>query len=302
MNRLKNIVLGVDFSGSSRSALEQAVRMAQWNGARLRIVHVIEHLTISERAEACGYSPEEIEQEVRHQATEKLRLWQASVPKDVAVESEVILGNPLGCLLAQMKAQSADLLVLGVNGASLVAFGAGTLATKCLRKSPAKVMLVDEKHARPFQVVVCGVDFSEAGRDAIEQALRVADQDGSEIHFVNVVPAEPRWYELAGTAAALAGDLKPEQRRAVETKLRDFVGDVRGHKTRFVAIEGRNAARGLSDYSREILADLILVSRKGRSDLSYVLLGSTVERLLRELPASVLLVPSSTAAPAASGQ
>ncbi len=41
MNKLKTILVGVDFSECSRSALEQAVRLACWNNAGLRIIHVL---------------------------------------------------------------------------------------------------------------------------------------------------------------------------------------------------------------------------------------------------------------------
>jgi hypothetical protein len=37
-------------------------------------------------------------------------------------------------------------------------------------------------------------------------------------------------------------------------------------------------------------ADLVVLGTKGRSNLGYVLLGSTVERLLREIPCSALVV------------
>ena len=47
MNRLKSIVAGIDFSDCSRSALQQAVRVALWNKARLHVVHVIECLVIT---------------------------------------------------------------------------------------------------------------------------------------------------------------------------------------------------------------------------------------------------------------
>ena len=36
MNKLKTILVGADFSDCSRSALEQAVRLARWNHARLQ--------------------------------------------------------------------------------------------------------------------------------------------------------------------------------------------------------------------------------------------------------------------------
>lgn len=44
------------------------------------------------------------------------------------------------------------------------------------------------------------------------------------------------------------------------------------------------------EYTREIGADLIVLGTRGRTNLRYVMAGSTAERLLRELPCSVLAV------------
>ena len=41
MNQLKSILVGVDFSDCSRSALEQATRLAKGNHARLHALHCV---------------------------------------------------------------------------------------------------------------------------------------------------------------------------------------------------------------------------------------------------------------------
>ena len=46
---------------------------------------------------------------------------------------------------------------------------------------------------------------------------------------------------------------------------------------------------GIAEYVRGVQADLVVLGNKGRTNLRYVLLGSTVERLLREVPCSVLV-------------
>jgi universal stress protein E len=47
---------------------------------------------------------------------------------------------------------------------------------------------------------------------------------------------------------------------------------------------------GIAEYARRMHANLLVLGTKGRSNLRYVLLGSTVERLLREIPCSALVV------------
>ena len=151
MNTLKTIIVGVDFSECSRSALEQAVRMAEWNRADLRVIPAIEHLTISDAAEALKLTEDEIREQMRQHAITRLEAWAKAAGAPSGHSREVIFGPPLDVLLKETRTSEADLLVLGVSGESLLPYGAGTLATKCLRKAACKVMLVKESHARPFQ-------------------------------------------------------------------------------------------------------------------------------------------------------
>ena len=75
MNKLKTILAGIDFSDCSRSALEQAVRMAQWNNARLHALHSIEYLTLSDAAWASHIPQEKLEQGAAAEARQALHQW-----------------------------------------------------------------------------------------------------------------------------------------------------------------------------------------------------------------------------------
>ena len=151
MNQLKSILLGVDFSECSRSALEQAVRLVKWNNARLHALHSIEHLTLSDAAWASNTPQEKQEQDAVAEAKHNLHHWLRKSNAPPEAEVLVDVGSPIDCVLRRVRETKADLLVLGLTGSSMIPMGAGTLATKCLRKAPIKVMLVHEGHTGPFQ-------------------------------------------------------------------------------------------------------------------------------------------------------
>ena len=48
LDRLTSIVVGIDFSPASATALAQGLRLAEWNRAKLRAVHVIDTLVVVE--------------------------------------------------------------------------------------------------------------------------------------------------------------------------------------------------------------------------------------------------------------
>jgi nucleotide-binding universal stress UspA family protein len=79
-------------------------------------------------------------------------------------------------------------------------------------------------------------------------------------------------------------------RHMLEQRLREFVDGAGGPTTHFAVVQAANHGHGIVEYVRRVGADLIVLGAKGRSNLGYVLLGSTVERLLREIPCSALVV------------
>jgi universal stress protein E len=290
MNKLNKILAGIDFSDCSRSALEQAVRLAKWNNARLHALHSIEYLTLSDAAWASHIPQEKLERDAVAEAKRTLHQWLRK--SDAASDAQVLvdLGSAIDCVLRRVREIKADLLVLGVSGSSMIPMGAGTLATKCLRKVPAKVMLVHERQTGPFRRIVACVDFSEQSREAVTQALRVAEQDSAEVHFLHVFTGSWGRYALVPDVWEVDEAKAAQYRRAMELRLREFVGDTGKRPVHFAVTEAANHGHGIAEYARRVHADLLVLGTKGRSNIALVLLGSTVERLLREIPCSALVV------------
>ena len=179
--------------------------------------------------------------------------------------------------------------MLGVTGGSLLPNGAGTLATKCLRKAGTKVMLVKASHAQPFRRIVACVDFSEASREVVAQAWRVAGRDRAEVHLLHVFQPEWRVWTSMTELPAL-GAFEKSYRAILEGNLRQFAAD-RPEANAIVSVcPGKTHGHGIAEYCRNVDADLVILGSKGQTNLNYVLLGSTVERLLKEIPCSVLVV------------
>lgn len=290
MITLKSILVGIDFSDCSRSALEQAVRLAKWNNACLHALHAVEYLVLSDAAYASHIPHEKLEQDAVAEAKQRLHRWLAEAGASSEAQALVDLGSPIDCILRRVRETQANLLVLGVTGSSMIPMGAGTLATKCLRKAPTKVMLVHEGHTGPFRKVVACVDFSEQSREAVAQALRVAAQDDSQVHFLHVFTGSWGRYALVPDAWEVDEEKAAQYRHALEQRLREFIGDTAERTARFAVVEAANHGHGIAEYARRVGADLTVLGTKGRSNLGYVLLGSTVERLLREIPCSALVV------------
>ena len=143
MDRLKNIVVGVDFSRFSQVALGQAVRMARRNQAKLHVIHVIEDSVVSDLREALDVEADPFHEEVRAAALQRLNDFIAETgPQEIDLSVEVAIGVPLQLILQRVQDVKADLLAVGMKGTSGRSIRTGTLATKCVRKAATRVMLV----------------------------------------------------------------------------------------------------------------------------------------------------------------
>ena len=290
MNQIKSILVGVDFSAGSKVALHQAARIAQGSHATLHVLHVIESLAVTELAEALKVPIEDQQRAARSGARHELTRWIAETASHVELHADVVIGIPLEEILKRAQEVAADLVVLGAQGAHGATRGAGTLATKVLRKAPAKVLLVAGDRWQPFATVVAGVDFSATARVVVDQANHLAAQDKSCVHFLHVFDGP--WHRLHYRMETPEADpdFKKQYRDLLQRRLNQFVGDTRGLEAHCILHDASSYGHGLAEYAGKVSADLIIVGNKGRTNLRYVLLGSTAERLLTDLPSSVLCV------------
>lgn len=295
MNKLKTILVGVDFSECSRCALEQAARLAHWNDAGLRIIHVMPPPSLSSSDETLQQTLDRMRGRMREDAIARLGDWAGEAGAPAGHSREVINGVPLNILLTESRSKDADLLVLGATGDSLLPNGAGTLATKCLRKAGTKVMLVKWGHAQPFRRIVACVDFSDTSREVVAQAWRVAGRDRAEVHLLHVFQPEWKTWTSMAELPAMA-DFERGYRAILEGNLRQFAAAPPEANSIVSVCPGKTHGHGIAEYCRNVDADLVILGSKGQTNLKYVLLGSTVERLLKEIPCSVLVVRASAVA------
>ncbi|MGB2987900.1 MAG: universal stress protein [Phycisphaerae bacterium] len=296
MDSLRNIVVGVDFFSFSRNALAQAMRIARWNEARLHVIHVVDEAVMRDMQETMESLPLRARKDWNPEsacdaAQRQLDEWMDTVDAEtLRLTAQAVIGNPFVEILRRVQSVSADLLVLGSNGSSDPARGAGTLATKCVRKAAAKVLLVRQGSTRRFGSVVACVDFSEMSDRVIEQAVRVAQQDGARLHVLHVFSRPWDTWEYVD----LAAELEEDYREVVMARLRDylerFTTETAELQVERHLIEDAREARAIVEFIEEVGAGLAVVGTQGRTGLRVILLGTVAERIVRESSCCVLAI------------
>jgi nucleotide-binding universal stress UspA family protein len=126
----------------------------------------------------------------------------------------------------------------------------------------------------------------------------VASQDQSRVHFLHVVSPPGRRFGFRTGSPRESIEHAGRDQTRLRSRLKDFVGDVGTVPVSYDLVQGGSHGHAIAEFCRAVDAKLIVLGRRGKTDLQYVLLGSTAERLVRELPTSLLVVqPAPTAGP-----
>ncbi|MEX0674120.1 MAG: universal stress protein [Gaiellaceae bacterium] len=134
-----------------------------------------------------------------------------------------------------------------------------------------------------FERVVCGVDGSEAGREALRQAKRLVAPDG---RLVAVTVSDLSVAVQAGwTRAGIATELR---REAAETRA-EAEHELDGLVDAEARLVDGSPVGSLLAAARQEQATLMAVGSHGRSRATGIILGGVATTLLHEAPCSVLL-------------
>lgn len=294
MNRLTSILVGIDFSECSASALQEARRIADWNRASLLAVHVIDSLVVTDLGLALGRNDAEMQENIRLGAQLQWDEFTARIPNVGNIPLQVYIDHPVNGLLRAVEAQKAGLLVLGMQGRTHRACGSGTIAAACVRKAPSMVMLVADDGGQTFKSVLACIDFSPTARLALGQAIRVAIQDSAKLHVLHVYDGP--WHQLhyrADTPEASPAFQKQftnllEQQ--VKMFCQPFADELKYLSPQYHLMDYSSHGGGIVKFALENAVDLVVLGTRGRTNLRDMIMGSTAERVVRDTPCSILTV------------
>lgn len=308
MPESKPILVTVDFSRCSADALRQGVRIAGWNGAPVRVLHVVDVPMMDPMSPPLLPIALPTVDVLVKDAGKRWDEFAREVPGKSQAGFEVRVGSPRGQILEYVHAVGPELLVMGVFGPAGASAGMGSVAAGCVRKAECDVLLVREGAAGAFRRVAACIDFSEGSRAALDRAIRVAAQDGAALHIVHVY-ADP-WHglEAPGVIRQNMPEFRATLNQSVEARMREFCApfshELGGLKAEFHAIQsdpkwgsfGRGIARFIADHG----IDLGVLASHSTWTIREMVLGSTAERILRDAPCSLLTVrpPAPAGSPA----
>jgi nucleotide-binding universal stress UspA family protein len=281
----KPIVVGVDASCEAADAVAFAARTAARAGTSVQLVHAIRDVLASSHVPDSRYRTALIEQ-ARAQLVAVLR---GAVPQDALATLVVRLG-PTPAVLKQIEAEvGSGLVVLGGKHHSALGRWLGGSTSLDVARTTDVPLLVTAGPATAVRRMLVAVDLSGAAAHTLIAAERYAALFGAELRVLSVVEALP-----------VIPDISPpydftEYYKLCEEQLRLEIWPLIHAPHAEKVLRHGTAVETIIGEATRWRADLLVVGSHGKGWAQRLLLGSVTERMLNDLPTSLLVIPPPTA-------
>ncbi len=302
MVEFTHILCPIDLSDISSRTLAHAAALARWYGAHLTVLHVVPTLDQAQvRSEALTGPIPIVYPAPREDALAevmRVAIDQAGVAPDATFAAES--GDPVGTIIDQTLAMSADLVVMGTHGhRGFKRFVLGSVTEHLLREAPCPVLIVPP-HARAttaaavaFKRILCPIDFSPAALRALKFAVDLARQADGAVTLFHAI----EWLAEEESRAHAHFDVADSHRFLVEdalTRLRGLIADESKNSCDIAPqVATGRAYRKILDVTEAEAFDLIVMGAQGYGGVRLALFGSTTQQVVRGAACPVLTIRGS---------
>lgn len=277
---MSEIIVGVDRSDGSRTALRWAARTAAAQGGGLRAIAAWQYptSTVAPGGPAKLPGPDEMDErtcdDLRAVVREEL---EADADR---VEVEAGRGPAAAVLLAAAARPGTDLLVVGARGlGGFAGLLLGSVSQECVEHSPCPVVVLRGEPDPSDGPIVIGLDGSEGATRALEWVIDLAEATGAHIVAVHAPILGANNAMMDEARHALERWCAPIGARAVPHELRVEPGDA------------RTALEHVADATD---ASLLVVGTRGLGPVRGLLLGSVAGYVARYSKRPIAIVPRPT--------
>ena len=143
---IKKILVPIDFSDYSKSALKYAVNFAKSFNADMTLIYVVEPIVYPPDFSMGQIAIPTVSTEWDERAREELyKLAKTQIPADVKVKTIIKTGKPFVEIIETATEENIDLIIIATHGHSGVEHILfGSTAEKVVRKAPCPVLTLRE--------------------------------------------------------------------------------------------------------------------------------------------------------------
>jgi len=303
MSLFRNILFPTDFTQHARSALKYAAAFARAGHGRVVLFSVqtgkvpANLMRLPERLlqEQENHWLLQLKQEVKDLLTDPLF-------NGLEVEPAIVEGEPATEIAKAVRHYDIDLVTVVTHGRRGLARALfGSTAEEIIAEAPCPVLTIrppqhDFVHHRGettevrLNRILLATNFRPASFSAMKTARTIAEANDAELHAVYVIGD---YFEQISLLFPEEGGMALSRMRSeVKERMEAFARE-RGAQVQVHAAEGRPYAE-IVGLAAKIDADLIVIGTSVHASLfgGAPVLGSQIERVVRNAPCPVLCVPS----------
>lgn len=286
MKLLNHILLGQDFSETSSNTLDSAIVLAKAFKSKITPIYVLPSDIINEKAKKF----------LKDSASKKLKETVTIISNQNIEAGEAILkeGSPIDVITKAASKVNSSLLVLGAgNGSEKQNFKLGTTTERIIQKSEKPVFVIKENTTLNISQILCPVDFSQASRRALTNAIIIAKKFKAPLTILSVCEAMSKSWFSSNEIKDLENKARIKKHKI---KFDDFLKDfsLNGLKWTSEIPLGNPADEILNTVSKKSI-DLLVMGSAGKTGLNRLILGSVTEKVIREVPCSFMTIKSEEA-------
>ncbi|MFY0630178.1 MAG: universal stress protein [Flavobacteriaceae bacterium] len=266
---MNKILVPVDFSSKSEYAVKLAAQIGKKTDCEIYLLHMVELPTgIIDMGAGSNFSIPESMMYLRKVKEKILHLKEQYFSEDCKVKHTIRFQNPYEGIKEYAKKIDASLIVMGAQGMSdFDEMIIGSNTEKIVRTSEIPVIVV-KTDAKKFKLknLVFASNFKEESKIAFEKFLNFSNHFKSKIHLLKV--------NTIG---------KFESTAVTKEKIKEFIKDFELPKNTINVYNDTSVVKGITNFSKELNADLIALSTHGRSGLSGLFNGSITKSLSKNV-------------------
>ncbi len=262
---MKKILVPVDFSKPSKYACKIAAKIAAKMNATVYLIHLIElPKGVIDMGAGSRFSiPESIL--YLRKVREKILLYKKNIFGDtIHVEYLIKLNSPFEGIQKYANKMNVDLIIMGSKGHSEfeeIIIGSNT--EKVVRSSKTPVIVI-KKDPEKFKLnnLVFASNFKKENKEIFKKFVNFANTFNSKIHLLKV--NTPNNFHTTSKTI---------------TQIEDFIEGFHLPKHTINIYNDISIEKGILNFSKEILADIIALGTHGRSGLSHLFTKSIAKNL-----------------------
>jgi len=280
MKLLEKILVATDFERASKDALQMAFVLAKEFHSEIILAHVIPEIK----------NYQIVRSKIRKEVKEKLKQLETNLESKGIASVEIIVrfGIPFERIIEHADELDVNLIVMG-SGGKEKKYQLGMTAERVMTYGDKPLLIVKQGHRTHIKNIVCPVDLSATSRRALKNAIHLSKTFHARLTVLTVFePLLSTYFGVGQTPG--------------ESKEKAFVKRQQQQFDRFIQgfhlenLDWKKTIRRGKPHQEilraidETKSDLLVMGSLGKTGLSRMLIGSTTEKVVREMPCSVIIL------------